>query len=125
MKHAILASAFLFVGAVAFAIGNVTAARGAAQPCPGGATPSADSAPGPHTVMLADGGSFAVNGTLTSARAVERPCDLIVFENGQSRIILASPSGTPLNNLAVNGTVSASGNPLGYSCSVELEYTVP
>lgn len=74
--------------------------------------------------MLTEGASFPVNGTLTSATAVEHPCDLIVFENGQSRIILTSPSGTPLG-VAVNGTVSASGNPLGYTCSIELKYTVP
>ena len=125
MKKTLLVPAFLLVSAVAFAIGNVTAARGAAHPCPGGATPLPAEAAGTHTVVLSDGESRPIDGTLTSATAVERPCDLIVFENGASRIIPTSPSGTALHDLALNGSVSASGNPLGYTCSIELKYTIP
>jgi hypothetical protein len=151
MKNALRAFAFLLASAAAFAIGDVTAARSAANDISsalgqdpktglpylrvfvvnaatartGDAALSADGAPTAHTALLADGESFPINGTLTSAAAVDRPCDLIIFENGQSRIILTSPSGTALKDLAVNGTVSASGNPLGYTCSVELKYTTP
>jgi hypothetical protein len=124
MKNSLIAPVLVFTGAVAFAVGNVCAARSASttncEPATTAAAPAS-----PQTVTLAEGGSFALSGTLTSATAVERPCELIVFENGHSRLILIDPAGTTLGNAHVSGTVSASGNPLGYSCSIVLKYTTP
>lgn len=151
MKNAVLGLAFLFASAIAFAVGEVTAARGAGENLnevighdaktglpylrvfvvnltgtqvqgPSGSTVAATSS---HKVILAEGSSVPITGTLRSASAVEKPCDLIVFEKGQSRIISISPSGTALPDMRIDGTVSASGNPLGYSCSIVLEYTTP
>lgn len=147
MKNAFIGCAFLLVGACAFALGNVTAARSAAtdvssalgQDAKTGlpylrvfvVNPTAETAasgataPSIHTMTLADGSSVPLTGTLKLASAVGRPCDLIVFEKGQSQIIQTSPSGTKLNDLHVDGTISATGNPLGYNCSVVLEYSTP
>jgi hypothetical protein len=150
MKSMLIGFAFVFATAVAFAIGNVTAARSAADDVGSalGQDPKTGlpylrvfvvnaaartqlgsaqtiSQPSTHTMTLAEGSSVPITGTLKSASAVGRSCDLIVFEKGQSRIILASPSGTKLNDTHVDGTVSATGNPLGYNCSVVLEYTTP
>jgi hypothetical protein len=151
MKHMFIGFAFVLASAVAFAIGNVTAARSAANdigsalgqdPKTGqtylrvyvvnstaqarvASVQTASQAPEAHTMTLTEGASVPITGTLSSASAVGQPCDLIVFQKGKSQIILTSPSGTKLNNEPVDGTVSATGNPLGYSCSVVLDYTTP
>jgi hypothetical protein len=149
MKNMFIGFAFVFASAAAFAIGNVTAARSAADdissalgqdPKTGlpylrvlvvnstAQTPvgseQTNSGPSSYTMTLAEGSSVPITGTLRSAAAVGRPCDLIVFENGKSRIILAGTTRTKLD-LHVDGKVSATGNPLGYSCSIVLEYTTP
>jgi hypothetical protein len=125
MKSTLIGIAFLAAGGVAFALGNVTAARSADANCGTANSPSASFAKESRTVALAEGASQPLQGTLISASANgDRPCDLIVFQNGQSQLLQVSPSGTPLK-LAVSGTVSASGNPLGYTCSIVLRYTVP
>jgi hypothetical protein len=149
MKNHLIGLAFVLASAVAFAVGDITAAKSAADdigsaigrdPATGlpylrvfvvnsggqlrvAAAPAA--ATSTRTVTLTEGSTVAVDGTLTSAVATGRPCDLIIFENGQSQIILASPTGTPLNDRHVAGTVSASGNPFGYSCSIVLKYRTP
>lgn len=151
MKNAFIGLAFLLAGATAFAVGEVSAARGAGEDLSGvvghdsktglaylrvlvvnssetqvqGPNGSMAAERSRHKVTLAEGSSIPITGTLRSASAVEKPCDLIVFEKGQSQIILTSPSGTALKDMRVDGTVSASGNPLGYSCSIVLEYTIP
>jgi hypothetical protein len=123
MKRTLVGCAFLFASAVAFALGNITAARSAAD-CPPGSGQRVASASGTHTVTLDEGASLPVEGTLVSASATsDRPCELIVFKNGQSQLFQIAPSGTSLNDLHVAGTVSASGNPFGYSCSIVLKYT--
>jgi hypothetical protein len=150
MKNMLIACTFVLASAVAFAVGNVTAARSAANdvsaalgqdpktglpylrvfvvnsatqgPLANGQTPSQ---PSRHSITLQEGSSVPITGTLKSASAVGRPCDLVVFEKGQSRIVLTSPSGTNLNDVHLDGTVSATGNPLGYTCSIVLEYTAP
>jgi len=150
MKNTLLIVALLLAGGAAFAAGDMTAARGAGadigsaigtDPKTGlaylrvfvvnradGGPAKSMAAPGTslnQTVTLTEGSTFAIGGTLKSASAVGRPCDLIVFENGESKIVPISPAGTALNDMPVNGTVSASGNPLGYSCSIELRYAAP
>jgi len=151
MRNTVIGFAFLLASATAFAVGDITAAKSAendisaalgrdsatGQPylrvyvvnsagLQGGlATASGASASSSHTVTLNEGDSFAIKGTLTSATATGRPCDLIVFDSGQSQLLLIDPSGTPLNDRRVSGTVSASGNPLGYSCSLVLKYATP
>jgi hypothetical protein len=149
MKNMFIGFGFVLASAAAFALGNVTAARSAADdissalgqdPKTGlpylrvlvvnstAQTPagSEQSNPGPssYTMTLTEGSSVPITGTLRSASAVGRPCDLIVFENGKSRIILAGTARTKLD-MQVNGKVSATGNPLGYTCSIVLEYTTP
>ncbi len=149
MKTALISVAFLFASAVAFAIGDITAARSAASDISAalgqdsatgqtylrvyvvnaaGALPHAAlvSAGESHTVTIKESAQLPIEGTLTSATAIGgRPCDLIVFQNGQSQLLTIAPSSTPLKNLRVAGTVSASGNPFGYDCSIVLKYTVP
>ncbi|MFY9664694.1 MAG: hypothetical protein WAL67_04050 [Candidatus Cybelea sp.] len=150
MKNHLIGLAFVFASAVAFAVGDITAAKSAADdigsaigrdPATGlpylrvfvvnaggqlrvAAAPAVAAQP-THSVTLTEGSSVPVDGTLTSATATGRPCDLIIFENGQSQIILTSPTGTSLKDLHVTGTVSASGNPFGYSCSIVLKYRTP
>jgi hypothetical protein len=151
MKTTLVGVAFLFVCAVAFAVGDITAAKSAendissalgrdaatGQPylrvfvvnrgdvslAPTAASPA--TTPLSRTVTLTEGSSVPITGTLASAVAAGRPCDLIVFQNGQSQLFLVEPSGTSLKNMPVAGTVSASGNPLGYSCSLILKYIAP
>ena len=151
MKNTFISFAFLFASAVAFALGDITAAKSAANDISSAlgqdsatglpylrvlvvnrsgapiqsVTTSAAAAPSSHTVTLADGGAFPIDGMLTFASAVGRQCDLIVFQNGQSQVLPIDPSGRSLNNMRVAGTVSTSGNPFGYSCSVVLRYTAP
>ncbi len=127
MKITLVSFAFLVASAAAFALGDVTAARSAGD-CPPAPALAAAGAPasGRHTVTVAEGASLPLAGTLISASTTsDRPCDLIVFENGQSQLLPIAPSGTALRNLRVSGTVSASGNPFGYDCSILLEYTTP
>jgi len=149
MKTTVISFAFLLATAVAFALGNITAARGAGNDI--GAALGEDASTGQtylrvyvvnssasahaasvadagasHTITLNEGASVPLDGVLTSASSTEdRPCDLIVFQNGQSQLLQVAPGGTPLKNVRVSGTVSASGNPFGYSCSIELKYTTP
>lgn len=151
MKTTLAGMALLFVSAVAFAFGDISAAKSAENDISSAlgrdaatglpylrvlvvnrgdtslAPTAASSAAAPldRTVTLTQGSSVPITGRLTSAVAAGRPCDLIVFQNGQSQLVLVEPSGTTLKNLAVSGTVSASGNPLGYSCSVILKYVAP
>ena len=150
MKNMLVCCAFVLASAVAFAVGNVSAARSAANdissalgqdpktglpylrvfvvnsmPLTSFANAQIASASSSHTMTLTDGSSVPVTGTLRRATAVGRPCDLIVFEKGQSRITLVNPSGTKLDDVPVDGTVSATGNPLGYTCSIVLEYATP
>jgi hypothetical protein len=148
MKTTLIGFAFLIASAVAFAFGNITAARSAANDISAalGRDPATGqtylrvyvvNSSGPHaslvastgesrTMTLVEGASVPVDGTLVSASATsDRPCDLIVFQNGQSQIVKVAPSGTALNAMRVSGTVSASGNPFGYSCSIVLKYTTP
>ncbi len=150
MKTTLVGVAFLFVSAVAFVFGDITAAKSAENDISSAlgrdaaglpylrvlvvnrsdvslAPTAASSATMPlsRTVTLPEGSSASITGTLTSAVADGRPCDLIVFQNGQSQLFLVEPSGTTLKNMPVTGTVSASGNPLGYSCSVILKYLAP
>jgi len=151
MKTTLVGVAFLFVCAVAFAFGDITAAKSAENDISSAlgrdaatglpylrvfvvnradvslapASVSSATASLSHTVTLTEGSSVPINGMLTSAVAAERPCDLIVFQNSQSQLVLVEPSGTTLKNMPVVGTVSASGNPLGYSCSVTLKYQAP
>jgi len=126
MKITLVSFALLITSAAAFAFGDITAARSASDcPSPPPAA-SVASAGASHTVSIAEGATTPVEGTLLSASATaDQPCDLIVFENGQSRLVQVAPSGTPLKNLHVSGTVSASGTPFGYSCSIVLKYTTP
>jgi hypothetical protein len=151
MKTTLVGVAFLFVSAVAFAVGDITAAKSAendissalgrdaatGQPylrvfvvnrgdvslAPAAVSSATTSLS--RAVTLTEGSSVSITGTLTSAAAAGRPCDLIVFQNGQSQLFLVEPSGTSLKNMSVTGTVSASGNPLGYSCSLILKYIAP
>jgi predicted heme/steroid binding protein len=149
MKNAFSGFVLLLASALAFSAGNISAAlsagndlssalgRDAATGLPylrvyvvngGTASSGAQLALAPaaaHTVTLLEGSSMPIAGTLTAATAIDRPCDLIIFENGQSQIIRTSTSGTPLRSIRVAGTVSASGNPLGYTCSIVLKYTTP
>jgi len=148
MKNTLVALAFVLASALAFAIGNISAARSAGDDLTSalgrdgqtglaylrvyvvnsGSSSSAVAtigAPVSHIVTLSEGSSTPLDGTLLSATAVDRPCDLILFENGQSRIILASTSGTQLKGVRIAGTVSATGNPLGYTCSIVLRFTTP
>jgi len=127
MKVTLLSFAFLLTSAVAFAIGNVTAARSAdnCPPAPGRSAALASRGTS-HTVTLAEGASLPVEGTLLTATAMaDQPCDLIVFQNGQSQLLQVEPTGTSLKDMHVSGTVSASGNPFGYNCSLVLKYTTP
>jgi hypothetical protein len=151
MKGTLIGAAVLFVCAAAFAFGDITAAKSAendissalgrdsttglpylrvfivnsgnSQAAP--ASASSASASLSQTVTLTEGSRFPITGRLTSAVATGKPCDLIVFQGGQSQLILVAPSGTSLKDMAVAGTVIASGNPFGYSCSVVLKYTTP
>jgi hypothetical protein len=126
VKGTLVGFAFVLASAVAFALGNITAARSAVDCPPGSGGAAVASTSGNHTVTLDEGASLPVEGTLLSASATSgRPCDLFVFENGQSKLFQIAPSGTTLNELHVAGTVSASGNPFGYNCSVVLKYTTP
>ena|ERR1700722_18341368 len=151
MKGTLIGAAVLCVCAAAFAFGDITAARsaesdinaalgrdpatglpylrvfvvnsGTLQPAPANASPAGASSS--RTVTLTEGSRFPMTGTLTSAFATGRPCDLILLQHGQSQLILVAPSGTSLKDMPVDGTVAASGNPLGYSCSLVLKYTTP
>jgi hypothetical protein len=151
VKGTLIGAAVLFLCAAAFAFGDITAAKsaendissalgrdsatglpylrvfvvnsGSLQVAP--ANSSLASASSSRTVTLTEGSRFPITGKLTSAVATGRPCDLIVSQSGQSQLILVAPSGTSLNNMQVAGTVFASGNPFGYSCSLTLKYTTP
>jgi hypothetical protein len=151
MKGTLIGAAVLFVCAAAFAFGDITAAKSAendissalgrdpatgvpflrvfvvnsgnSQVAPAGASLATASLS--QTVTLTEGSRFPMTGKLTSAVATGRPCDLIVSQGGQTQLILIAPSGTSLKNMPVAGTVFASGNPFGYSCSLVLKYTTP
>ncbi|MFZ0574027.1 MAG: hypothetical protein WAM02_04990 [Candidatus Cybelea sp.] len=151
MKGTLIGVAVLFVCAAAFAFGDIMAAKSAendissalgrdpatglpylrvfvvnsgnSQVAPASAALATASLG--QTVTLTEGSRFPVTGRLTSASATGRPCELILLQHGQSQLILVSPLGTSLKNMPVDGTVVASGNPLGYSCSLVLKYTTP
>jgi hypothetical protein len=151
MKGTLIGAAVLFVCAAAFAFGDVTAAKSAENDINSAlgrdsatglpylrvwivnsgnlqiaraSTPSGSS-PSTQTITLTEGSRVPITGTLISAFAKGRPCDLIVYQNGQGQLTLVAPSGTSLKDTPVDGVVSASGNPLGYSCAVVLKYTTP
>ena len=151
MKNTLIAIAFLCASSLAFAAGCIAVAKsaendissalgldaatgrsylrvyvvnsGSLQAAPTSAGPSAATVS--RSVRLAEDNTVPITGKLTSATATDRPCDLIVFQNGQSQLILVGTAGTSLGNMPVAGTVSASGNPLGYNCSLVLQYTTP
>jgi len=150
MKGTLIVAAVLCVCAAAFAFGGITAAKSAENDI--NSALGRDSATGlpylrvfvvnsgnaqvpsstslataslSQTVTLTEGSRFPITGRLTSAVATGRPCDLIVSQGGRSELILVASSGTSLKDMPVAGTVFASGNPFGYSCSLVLKYTAP
>ena len=151
MKGTLIGVAVLFVCAAAFAFGDIMAAKSAendissalggtlrtdyhisacsslipgnSQVAPASAALATASLG--QTVTLTEGSRFPVTGRLTSASATGLLTRTVLLQHGQSQLILVSPLGTSLKNMPVDGTVVASGNPLGYSCSLVLKNTTP